>query len=191
MIKMKQDISYKISIPDGVKVDIVGDLVKITGSSGLVEKKLPCHRVTLEHSSDFVLIKSVKATQREKKLANTYRAHLIHMIVGAMEGHTYKLKVCSGHFPMSVSLKGDLFEVKNFLGENKPRHLKMKSGVDVNIQGDDITVSSPSKELAGQVAADIEQLTRITKRDRRIFQDGIYIIEKSKSRPIQLVEVSE
>ena len=185
---MKSDISYEVEFPSNVTSDIVNNVVKITGPMGTVEKKLPAQRVKLSTADNKILIKSVKPTQREKKLANTYRAHITHMIVGVLENHSYELKVCSGHFPMTVTQKGDTLEVKNFLGENKPRLLKIKSGVELNIQGDQIVVKSPDKELAGQVAADIEQLTRITNRDRRIFQDGIYITKKSKSRPITIDE---
>ncbi len=59
--------------------------------------------------------------------------------------------------------------MQNFLGEKVPRVIKLKQGVDVKIEGQEITVESPDKELAGQTAAAIEQLCKITKRDRRIF----------------------
>jgi len=48
----------------------------------------------------------------------------------------------------------------------------------VKVEGDIVIVESPNKELAGQVAADIEQKVRRTKYDNRIFQDGIWIFEK-------------
>ena len=188
---MMNDISYSVEFPQTVKVEVDRNLVKITGPKGVVEKKMPSQRVSISTSGNSIMLSSSKPTQREKKLANTYRAHIRHMIVGVLEGHTYKLKVCSGHFPMKVSLSNGVLEVKNFLGENKARLLQLKQGADVSVNGDDIVVSSPNKELAGQVAADIEQLTRITNKDRRIFQDGIYITEKSKTRPIVLEEVAE
>jgi large subunit ribosomal protein L6 len=41
-----------------------------------------------------------------------------------------------------------------------------------------VTLSGPSIEDVGQTAADIEQLTRVTDKDTRVFQDGVYIVDK-------------
>ena len=79
---------------------------------------------------------------------------------------------------MNVSIAGNKFVVKNFLGEKVPRVLQLKQGAEVKIEGDMIYILSPNKETAGQVSADIEQLTRRPGYDSRIFQDGIYIINK-------------
>ena len=46
------------------------------------------------------------------------------------------------------------------------------------VQGELITVESPDIEIAGMVATKIEQSTRVRKRDRRTFLDGIFMIEK-------------
>ncbi|MFP4656235.1 MAG: 50S ribosomal protein L6 [Candidatus Woesearchaeota archaeon] len=190
---MMNDIDYKVVLPASVKAEIDGDLIRFTGPQGTVEKRLPTQRIdiTLSDTENAVNLASKNPTQMEKKLINTYRAHIRHMVVGVVEGHTYKLKVCSGHFPMKVSLNDGVLEVKNFLGENRPRTLKIKEGADVKIDGDDIAINSPSKELSGQVAADIEQVTRVTNKDRRVFQDGIYITEKSKTKQIESLEFAE
>jgi large subunit ribosomal protein L6 len=188
MIIMKADIDMNVEIPRGIEVLKKGALVSVKGPKGLIEKRFVSKKITLAPEAKQVSLSVKNATKREKKLIYTFKAHLTHMIVGALEGHDYKLKICSGHFPMTASLKGDKFEVKNFLGEAYPRTLKIKQGVTVKIDGEFIEVNSPNKELAGQTAADIEQLTRITNRDRRIFQDGIYIISKSKSRPVPTEE---
>ena len=77
-----------------------------------------------------------------------------------------------------VSFAGDVFTIKNFIGEKVTRTLNLKKGADVKIQGNEVIVESSDKEIASQTAADIEQLTRRTGYDRRIFQDGIYIFIK-------------
>ena len=79
---------------------------------------------------------------------------------------------------MTVSVKGSIFEIKNFIGEKVPRTTVIKEGSTVKIDGHDIIVESINKEQAGQMAASIEQLTRRPGFDTRIFQDGIYITEK-------------
>ena len=68
---------------------------------------------------------------------------------------------------------------KNFLGEKSPRTLTLKKNVSIKIEGDLIAIESPNKELAGQMASDIELLTAKANRDLRVFQDGIYMIEKA------------
>ncbi len=188
---MKADIQTDIEIPTGVEVSKQGATILVKGPKGEVSKQFVSKKITIAPEGNKISLSVKDATKREKKLFNTFKAHLTHMIVGVLEGHDYKLKICSGHFPMNVSLKGDVLQVKNFLGEAYPRTLKIKQGATVKIDGEFISVSSPNKELAGQVSADIEQLTRITNRDLRIFQDGIYIVEKSKSRPIPVAEAEE
>jgi large subunit ribosomal protein L6 len=48
----------------------------------------------------------------------------------------------------------------------------------VDIDGEQITLHGPDIEAVGQTAADIEQLTRVTDKDSRVFQDGAYITNK-------------
>ena len=78
-----------------------------------------------------------------------------------------------------VEKKNNLLKIKNFFGETKERTAKLLEGVDVKIEGDILTVESCDIEKAGQTAANIEASTRVKKKDRRIFQDGIFIISKA------------
>lgn len=175
----KLNISETIDILEGVTVTVDGKLVTCKGEKGELKREVLARGIDVAVEGNHITIKADNATLTEKKLLYTYRAHIRNMMRGAKEGFLYKLKICSGHFPMSVNLKGDAFEIKNFIGEKVPRQLKIKTGADVKINGDIIEVSAIDKELAGQVAADIEKLTRRQGFDRRIFQDGIYITEKA------------
>ena len=112
-------------------------------------------------------------------MIGTFKAHLKNMIKGATEGHIYQMKICSSHFPMNVELKNNELSIKNLLGETIPRIIKIEEGVDVKIEENIITRESSDKELAGQTAASIELKCKIPGKDKRIFQDGIYIISKS------------
>ena len=155
------------------------NFVTVEGPKGKLERELRNPKVEIAVKDSFVSILARKATKREKTMVGTFRAHISNMVKGVQEEFVYKMKICSGHFPMNVSVKGDEFIVKNFFGEKIPRVLRLREGVSVKIEGDIILVSAMDKELAGQTAASIEQLTRRTKYDHRIFQDGIYIIDKA------------
>ncbi len=180
----EKEMIEKIAVPEGVEVKIEDGIVAVKGSKGECKKSLANPRITIVVKEREVVLSAKNATKREKTGMGSYIAHIKNMIKGVSEGHIYKLKICSGHFPMNVSVSGNQFIVKNFLGEKQPRTLNIKAGADVKVEGDIITVGSCDKELAGQAAAGIENLTKITNRDLRIFQDGIYITEKD-GKPIR------
>jgi large subunit ribosomal protein L6 len=176
---MKHDILEAVAdCPDGIEVSLKDKIVTVKSKRGEISRSFVNPKVSVKIDGKNVVFWAEKATKREKKLMNSFRAHVLNMFRGIANGHTYKLKVCSGHFPVTVSVQGKDLTVKNFLGERFPRKLKIKDNVTVKVEGDMITVDSNYKELAGQTAADIEQLTKVRGRDLRIFQDGIWIIHK-------------
>ncbi len=152
--------------------------LEVSGERGTLRRLLyhPAVRITVENER--IRFVAEQATLREKKRLNAFAAHARNMVRGVTEGFIYRLKICSGHFPMSVAVKGREFEVKNFIGEKVPRRLALKEGVEVAVEGDQVVVTGADKELVGQTAADIEQLTRRPGFDTRVFQDGIFITEK-------------
>ncbi len=173
-----EQLKETVEILQGVTVHMDGASVVVKGPKGEQKRAVATMNVSVSVEDNHVVLVSKNATKKEKCILNTNAAHIKNMIRGAKEGHVYKLKICSGHFPMSVTLKGDVFEVKNFIGEAVPRRLKTLANVKVTIAGTDVTVESVSKELAGNQAGAIELLTRRPGFDTRVFQDGIYITEK-------------
>ena len=171
-------INEKVDIPEGIDVDVDKNQVTMKGQKGSVARKFADTRIILKNEDGAIAISCDSATKREKSRAFSYRAHLKNMFKGVTEGHMYHLKICSSHFPMNITIKDNTFIVKNFLGEKVARTLRIKEDAEVKVDGAIVTVTSSSKEIAGQVAAGIEQLCRISNRDRRVFQDGIYITDK-------------
>lgn len=176
---MKEDIKKEIELTDGVTAELDGVILKIKGPKGGVERDFRHPQVKIEIKRGKIILEAVRSTKREKAVIGSFESHIKNFVQGVKEPHVYALKICSGHFPMNVTVSGQELIIKNFLGEAVPRKVKLLPGGEVKIEGDKIMVSSPNKEIAGQNAAKIEQLCRITNRDRRIFQDGCYIINKA------------
>ncbi len=178
---IKKAHSIKILIPEGLNVESVNNFVKVNGPKGELFRSFVSPRVSIIKDNNYFILKckeNVKFSRRDKMVINTYRAHIKNMFNGVLRGYTAKLKICSGHFPMNVAVDGNTLIIKNFLGEKVPRKSPIGPGVKVQVQGEIISISGLDKEKVGQTAARIEQSTRITNRDRRIFQDGCFIISK-------------
>ena len=176
---MKLEVLEKsVEIPQGVVLSYDHFILTIKGPKGEVRRKLlPRLKVIVDGSNVKLQIHDVK--RKEKRIFFTHLAHLRNMLKGVVLGYNYKLKICSGHFPMSVNVVDNKFVVvKNFLGEKIPRKGVIIEGVRVMIKGEFIDVDGYDLEKVGQTAANIEKATVIKGRDRRIFQDGCYIIEK-------------
>ena len=177
MITMKDEII----LPEGVSVEIQGKDVVVRGPKGDLRKSLSFYNIKIKVEGKKVVLESDKDNKKVKTMFNTFLAHIRNMIRGVQDPYVYKLKIKHVHFPMTVEQQGQQLIIRNFKGERKDRKAKIMQGVDVKIVGDEIVITSIDKELAGQTAANIENATRITRYDRRVFQDGIYITAKAES----------
>jgi large subunit ribosomal protein L6 len=178
MVDKNKGFEEKFAFPKGVNASVLNGIVTLKGPKGETSKSFLHPKVDVKVENNEITFSTEKDKQVEKKLIQTYKAHIKNLSKGVVEGHIYKLKICSGHFPMNVSIKNNIIEIKNFIGEAVPRTLELTQGVDVKLEGDKITVTGVNKEKTSQMAASIEKLTRRNGFDRRVFQDGIYITEK-------------
>jgi len=175
----KLNIKDRITIPDGIEVDIEETTISVKGPKGEITKRSFYPGLEIKKEDKEVAFEIRNASKREKMMTKTLEAHFNNMLKGVIEGFEYKLKICSGHFPMTVTLQSNEIVIKNFLGEKVIRTSKILEGVDVKIEKDIITLSGIDIESVGQTAANLERSTKIKNRDRRRFQDGIFITEKS------------
>ena len=170
-------ISKEIEIPKSIEVKVEENKLIVKSSLGSLEKEFP---FKLEVKNGKIVISTDKSTRREGKILGTGEAHIRNMFFGLQKPFEYKLQICSVHFPVTaaVSLDKKFLTIKNFLGESIERKAKLMDNVEVEVEKDIITVRSADKEAAGQTAANIEKIAKVKNKDRRIFQDGIFIIEK-------------
>jgi len=176
--KIRKELSRELEIPEGIKAEIESGEIAMSKGEKKLKRKFSGFSMKVENNK--IKLHEKNPRKKEKKMMMTTLAHLKNMIRGLTEGFEYKLESCSVHFPMSLEYdKGKHeFSIKNFLGEKKPRTAKIPENVEIKIEGNIITVSSYDIEAAGLCAAIMERLSKVRNRDRRVFQDGIFITEK-------------
>jgi large subunit ribosomal protein L6 len=167
----------EIKIPDGINISIENHVVNVKGEKGSISKLLSHPRIKIDVKANTVKLSFSNAShRREKALMGTFAAHIRNMIKGVSEGFEYKMKTVYSHFPIKTNVEGEHFIIHNFLGERAPRKAKILDQVKVEVNGDNVTVSGIDKEKVGQTVANIERATKISNRDIRVFQDGVYLV---------------
>lgn len=175
---MKKKFSEAIEIPSGVQCEFKDSTIICKKDSINLSKKVNVPMLEVKVADNKITFESKSGNKNQYKIIMSLIAHMKNLFLGFGENFVYKLESANVHFPMTLKVEGSRLIINNFLGEKKPRYANIVSGVVVDIKGPKITVSSPNKEAAGQTAANFEKATKIRNRDRRIFQDGIYITEK-------------
>ena len=121
------------------------------------------------------------ANRKQLACVRTVCSHVDNMITGVTRGFCYKMRFVYSHFPINVTLSGNIVEIRNFLGEKRVRKVKLMPGVDyirsANVK-DEICLTGNDIALVSLTAAQIQQATNIRKKDLRKFLDGIYVSEK-------------
>ncbi|MFH0808007.1 MAG: 50S ribosomal protein L6 [archaeon] len=175
---MNKDLERSVEIADGVLVSVDGRQFVVKGNGKELMREFEIGKIKVEVKGKQVVLVAKAASKREAKMMGTIWAHLKNMIKGCGEDFVYELEIANVHFPMNVKVEGDKVIIKSFLGEKVAREAKIVGDVKVDISGSKITLTGSDIEACGQTAANLEKATRLTGRDRRIFQDGIFITKK-------------
>jgi large subunit ribosomal protein L6 len=161
-----------MKIPEGAKVEVNGQQVKVSGPKGTLSMAFSYPGLSLAANGDEF------TASGPKEMIRTVEAHVKNMAIGVTKGYTLKAKAIYAHFPITVEVKGKEILIKNFLGEKQPRRASIVGQTKVEAKGQEITISGPSKYEVGQTFSNLKAATRIRDRDSRVFQDGFYIVEE-------------
>jgi large subunit ribosomal protein L6 len=167
-----------VDIPSDVEIKIEDTEVRVSGPKGSLTRTMTYPGVTIKIKDGMAVITTKNQRRAIKAMAGTFAAHIKNMISGVTKGFECTMKVVYSHFPITVKHSGDVITIDNFLGEKTPRKSRVFGDCNISIKGDTITVSGVNIEEVGQTTANIEKATKVKGRDRRVFQDGIYLVEK-------------
>lgn len=189
-----------VSFVLAVEVEIKSRVVKVTGPLGSLERSFKHMSMDVcvvdgasmgkeddEAAKKYVKVDMWFATRKQLACVRTVCSHIDNLFVGVTRGFLYKMRFVYSHFPINVTLNGDVVEIRNFLGEKRVRKVKLMPGVKYvrtdNVK-DQIELSGIDITKVSLTAAQIQQATNIRHKDLRKFLDGIYVSEKGPT-PIE------
>jgi len=161
-------------------VTIEGRKVTVKGVKGTLTRDFSHAPISMELNGKNIRVWAEWPRKKEAALVGTVCSHIQNMITGVRKGFTYKLKIVFSHFPISVKVKDKTILIENFTGERTARKARIMGDTQVKVQSEDIIVQGINLEDVSQTAANIEQATKVKRKDPRVFLDGIYVYEKSE-----------
>ncbi len=174
------EVSRTIQVPDDVTLSVVGKKVSVKGAKGNFTRDFSYATVAIEGDGKNVRISAKWPRKKETALVGTIYSHINNMITGVTKGYSYKMKIVFSHFPISVKTQGRSVLIENFTGERRPRKVDILGDVKVKIEAEDIIIQGANLEEVSQTAANIEQSTKVRRKDPRVFLDGIYTYERNE-----------
>lgn len=175
------EISRTIQVPEDVEVTIERRKVTIKGAKGTLTRDFSYVPISLEIKDDKTIrVWAEWPRKKEASLVGTINSHIQNMITGVEKGFKYKLKIVFSHFPISVKVQDKMVLIENFTGERRARKAKIIGDVKVKVESEDVTVEGINLDEVSQTAANIEQATKVKKKDPRVFLDGLYVYERKE-----------
>jgi len=154
-----------IDIPDGVKIELKGLQIKVSGSLGQLQ--MDCHpriKVRIDDSDGKLYVENAKLQDRmNRQLHGTMRALIANMVTGVSKGFEKKMEIYGTGYNVKEQGEKLVFQV----GYCHPVERKIPKGVNVKIdvgatRGNDVpakfTLMAIDKCLLGQFAADIRKI---------------------------------
>jgi len=174
------EISRTIEVPDDVNVSLEGKKVIVKGAKGSLTRDFSHASVAIESEGKTVRVWAKWPRKKEAALVGTIESHIKNMITGVTKGYSYKMKIVFSHFPITVKYQNKNIIIENFTGERRARKVKLIGDVKVKIESEDIIIEGINLEDVSQSAANIEQATKVRRKDPRVFLDGIYTYERNE-----------
>ena len=168
----------QIDIPQGVKVDIKGTEVNVSGPLGSNKRMRNDRMLTVTADGKNIKIDSVKTFKKLLKKTsnceNSFAKELKNDMAGVTKHYEKKMKIVFAHFPISIEIKNNEVRINNMIGERSARISNIVGSTKVEVKGQDLRVYGASLDDVSQTSANLRKAVKIRKKDERTFQDGIY-----------------
>ncbi len=144
-----------ILIPEGVDIKIENSHVRVKGTKGNLQWKLP-PRIKLSIKDNSLMVERIGDSKNERALHGLARSLVNNMVTGVSDGFRKDLEIIGvGYRAQATGNK-----IEFFLGYSKPVEFTLPEGINVDIDKKQvkITIEGIDKQLIGQVAANMRAL---------------------------------
>ena len=145
----------KVEIKEGIKVDITGDKVVVSGPKGELQF-IKDKRIDARIVDGAVVTSKKEETPKAGELWGLTRTLINNMVIGVSEGFEKKLEFKGTGYRAAV--EGDTLTLH--MGYNKPVEMKIPEGLEAKVQKNTITVSGSDKQKVGQFAAEVRKVRK-------------------------------
>ncbi|MBI5558290.1 MAG: 50S ribosomal protein L6 [Deltaproteobacteria bacterium] len=164
-----------IQVPAGVKVDINGTHVKVTGPKGTLERNIR-PEIGLDQADGVIKVKCLDNSKRTSAFSGLTRTLVNNMILGTEKMFSKKLVIEGVGY--KVDLQTDVLTLN--LGFSNPVIFNLPAGVSGKVDKTTITLESIDKELLGLTAAKIRDIRKPEPyKGKGIRYEGEHIVRKA------------
>ncbi len=144
-----------ITIPSGVKVEIDGLHVKITGPKGSLERDIR-PEVKVVQNDSILSVECLDASKKTAAFSGLTRSLVNNMVVGVNDGFERKLIIEGVGYKAEVNGKVLVLNV----GYSNPVNFELPEAVSAKVDRANIILSSIDKEVLGQTAAKVREVRK-------------------------------
>jgi len=165
-----------IPIPDGVKVDIQGPKVAVTGPKGNLEREIR-PEVSLKEEDGSLVFETTDESKKSLAMKGLTRSLVNNMVVGVWTGFQKKLIVEGVGYRVSVEGASLTLNV----GYSNPVNFKLPDGVQATMvdKANTVMLESIDKELLGLTAARVREIRKPEPyKGKGIRYEGEHIVRK-------------
>ena len=143
-----------IPVPSGVTVTLDGNLVTVKGPRGTLSRTLPAEMQITQENGELTVARP-SDEQRHRALHGLSRTLVANMVDGVTKGFQKQLDIVGVGYRAETKPYGLLLA----LGYSHPIEYKAPEGIKLTAQNPTtVIVDGSSKEVVGQVAAEIRSL---------------------------------
>ena len=145
-----------ITIPSGVKVNIDGNTVTVSGPKGELSRSLP-EEININMEGDTIEVTRPSDSTRHRSFHGLTRSLVANMVEGVSKGFEKTLEIVGvGYRAEKI---GDNLTLR--IGYSHTVEVIPLPGTELNVEGNNrIKVSGANKEMVGEMAANIRAIRR-------------------------------